>query len=287
MTNATNSSTGFNPVVDPENGANVTDPSGSEGIDSAVGEGIQGFSELIEVLMSNPTVIVGLVLLAGVAYILYKKVDERAKDDEFTGKDWGEIIPSDLKYMVTKAGLEADKDLTRGDTTDLGKVFKYDTFEMPQDMEYEELLFGNFDEEEAKESEETEEVYVFLVAPSGDFGRMLWKTTDIYFNMNTSTMMYVVSSERVTEEHGRFKLEEKIDFKREYGNIMVEKGVATENVTDQFPLYQARKNIVEGLEEFTMKALFLDRQHSTAIAQMREDVDEEALQRFLNKGKNF
>jgi hypothetical protein len=283
---------GFNPQpVNPSNntGQNVTDPGGGQTVNEGIGSAIQGVEDIVATIMSNPPILIGIVLLVAVAYILFKKMDERATDDAgYEGKDWEKIIPSDIKYMIQHAGLDTDKELTRGDFTSLGTVYKYDTFQMPKDMEYEDLLFNMEDDEEIDLSEEDfKEVYVFMVAPSDGFGNMMWKATDLYFDMDLNTTLYIVDKDSVEEEHGRFKMKEEIDFKREYGNILVEKGIATENVTDQFPLYQARKNIIEGLEEFTMKTLFLDRQHSTAIAQMREDVDEEALKKFLNQGENF
>jgi hypothetical protein len=282
---------GFNPSPAPSPGGptgNSTSPSTpSEGVSEGVGGAIQGAEQIANTIISNPTLLLAVIAGVVVLYMLFKKIDDRAVSSEYDAKDWSDLIPSDIKYIVHKGGLDTDKELTRGDFTNLGEVHKHDTFSMPKENEYKELLFDQDGELEDLDQDDFKDVYVFLVSPTGFIGKEVWKITDIYFNLNLSTQIFVVDADSVEEEQGRFKLNEAIDFKREYGNIMMEKGVATENVTDQFPLYQARKNIVEGIEEFTMKTLFLDRQHSTAIAQMREDVDEEALKKFLNQGKNF
>jgi hypothetical protein len=281
---------GFNPTPNPSDPSDIAPNSSappSEGVSEGLGGAIQGAEQIANTIAGNPTLL--LMVLGGIAalYFVYKQIDQRAVSSEYDAKDWSSIVPSDIKYIIQKGGLDTDKDLTRGDFTDLGEVHKYDTFSMPKEKEYEELLFGQDGDVGELDDDDFKDVYVFLVSPTGLIGKNVWKVTDIYFNQDFSTEIFVVDKDVVEEEQGRFKLNEEIDFKREYGNIMMQKGIATENVTDQFPLYQARKNIVEGIEEFTMKTLFLDRQHSTAIAQMREDVDEEALKKFLNQGKNF
>lgn len=278
---------GFNPDTGSGDAVRTVNETASGGTGTEDPQTIMGaVNEIFSIVSQNQEIVLFLVLLAGVGYFAYKKYDGRASSEEYEGKDWGKIIPSDMKYMLNNAGMDVEKDLTRGDTTDLGTVVKYDTFRMPEDVEYQELLFGEIDEDDLEDAE-SKEVYVFMVAPEGDIGQAMWKVTDIWFNLDMQTKLFVVDADKVDEELKRFKLDEDIDFKREYGSIMMQKGVSTENVTDQFPLYQARKNVVEGLEEFSMKTLFLDRTHASAVAQMREDVDEEAIKKLLNQGKNF
>lgn len=264
-----------------------TPPSGGEDGGSALSSAIDGAEQIINILLENEILLIGLAVAIGLGYIAYQKYDRRVQE-EYDGKDWKAIIISDLKYILNNAGFETNKDLTRGDNRELGSVYRYDVQEMPEGYEYEDLIFGNIDESDMEDDDlEKKEVYIFMTAPEGDISRAWWKVTDIYFDMNQNTNIYVVDSESVEEERTRFKLNEDIQFKREYDNIMMEKGVATENITDQFPLYQARKNIVEGLEEFSMKTLFLDRTHSASIAQKREDMDEqEILERLLGQGRN-
>lgn len=275
----------INPDPAPGSGGS-TPPAGGEQGANAIGSAINGFEQIIDILFNNPMLLLGLAVLVGIVYILFKKYDDRV-DQDYDGKDWKAIIISDLKYILNSAGFQSDKDLTRGDNRELGSVFRYDKQQMPEGYEYEDLIFGEIDEEDVENEDiEKKEVYIFMTAPEGDISRAWWKITDLYFDMDKNTNLYVVDADSVTEERTRFKLDEDIQFKREYDNIMMEKGVATENVTDQFPLYQARKNIVEGLEEFSMKTLFLDRTHSASIAQKREDMDEqEILERLLGQGK--
>jgi hypothetical protein len=243
-----------------------------------------GFSDLISLLTENPTLSISLVLIGAAVFYFYKQYQSNSQL-EYDGKNWKEEIIGDLKWLINNAGLDTNKDLTRGDVTELGKVHKYDIQKMPEDSEYRELVFGELDEEE--EDIDLKEVYVFMVTPSGTVNKSLWTVTDLWLDMDSSTKFYVVSEESFEEERTRYKLREDIQFKREYDNIMMEKGIATENLTDQYPLYQARKNIVEGLEEFSMKTLFLDRTHSASIAQKREDMDEqELLDKLLRQGKS-
>jgi len=259
------------------------EPTGSTG--SAVDQLTQGLGDAMSYITGNPEVALAGLAVAGVAYFLYKKHDERALET-FEGIDWEVKIPSDLKYLVNSVGFDTEKELTRGDYNQIGEVHSYDTQKMPANREYQDLVFGGKNQE-GDDDIEFDDVYVFMVAPKGLVSGTLWKITDLHFNQDFQTKLYVVNKDSVEVENDRFKMDENIQFKLEYGNIMMQKSVATENVTDQFPIYKARKNIVEGLEEFTMKTLFLDRNHSTAIAQMREDIDEDTIQEFLNRGKNF
>ena len=248
-----------------------------------------GFEELVNYLANEPVVALGLFTVIAGAYFAKKKYEEKNdKEQKYEGKDWSKIIPNDLKFMLNKVGFQTDKRLTRGDFNDLGKVQSYDIKQMPEGYEYQDLIHGNIDDIDEEEAN-MKEVYVFMVAPEGFVSNNIWKVTDLYLDNNRSTTLFVVSSDSVEEEAGRFKLKEDIQFKEspEYKSILVEKGVETENVTDSIPLYQSRKNVVEGLEEFSMKALFLDRTHASSIANKREDMDIEEFLKRMRGGQNF
>lgn len=255
-----------------------------EGSGNVIGDLREVFDELFQLVAEEPIILVFLVALVGGALLIYKKIDKRANED-FTETDWSKTIPEDIKYIVNSVGFEAGKELLRGEFNKIGNVHKYDIQSMPENKEFSDLILRSEDEDE--DDTEWHDVYVLLVAPSYGISNWIWKITDLYFSGNSRTKIYIVDSESIEEESGRFKLDENIQFKNEYGNIFVEKGTATENATDQFPIYQARKKTVEGIEEFVQKTLFFDRGYGQKIGELREDVDEEALKRLLDEGSNF
>lgn len=247
-------------------------PPGENGGQSPVDDGGEGtgnaIQEIGEIIFENEPLLLGLILLGAGAVAFYRKYDRRVHE-EYDEKDWDEIIVNDLKFVLSKAGLQVDKKLTRGDSISLGDVYSYDQFSMPKEYDYEELMFQD---ESDLDEDDFSSVHIFLVAPTG-LQNTVWKFTDLWLNQNMNTMMYIVESDKVTEEEHRFKLDQDIDFKREHGSIMVQKGTATENMTNQQPIYSAKKNIVQGIDEFTEKTLFLDRSHTREIAKIREEAD--------------
>lgn len=259
---------------------------------SSVDQLMTQMDQFLAMLLNNPPMLLALIIVIAAVVFISKKMDGDVDDGtDFEGKDWEKIIPSDFKKQLADTGLDSDKDLTRGEETEFGSVYRYDTVQMPSEMEFKDFLF-NLDSEGEEQpdldaEDDFEEVYIFLVAPDSRMGKFMWKLTDVKLGMDMNTTIFVVTESSVEVERDRFRLNPDIDFKLEYDVIYTEKQVASENVTDQVPLYQARKNIIEGLEEFTMKTLYFDRQHTSSVAQMREDVDEEALEKLLDKGKNF
>jgi len=235
-----------------------------------------------------PAGIVGILVFFALAY--YKKGrfwESAPEEQEYEPTDWETKIPSEMKKIAMEGGKQSDKELWLGNERKVGLVYGYYTETMPTDVDYMEYLFGDFDKSDYDE-DDMKDVYILVSRDSGSFSKWTWKITDDAMGKTRNTKFHVVSEDNVEEERDRFKVDHtNIDFKMEYGKIFVEKGMTTEATTDQFPLYQARKNIVEGIEEFSMKTLFLDRKHSSQVAQMREDVDEEALKRLLGQGKDF
>ena len=266
-------------MSEPQAPSGPTEPTNGEPVDDGSGA-VEGLEEIVSIILDNEPLLLGLILLGAIGIAFYKKYDRRVHN-EYEEKNWDEIIVNDLKFILAKAGMKVDKELTRGDEISLGEVYSWDQFNMPAEHEFEDLMFvdeGKLDEENF------EDVHIFLVAPSGLQNKM-WKFTDLYMNKNTNTTIYIVNSDKVTEEEHRFKLDRDIDFKKEHGSIMVQKGTATENMTNQQPVYSARKNLVQGLDEFSEKVMSLDRSHIKEIAKIREEADADA-QQLLEQFKN-
>lgn len=254
---------------------------------------IARYSTKLTTLANEEPMLVASSVVALVFVILYWKFGEfwnnKHEEKEYEPTDWEKKIPNYLKKMAKNGGFSTEKELWHGDHEAKGMVFLYDIQTMPKDIDYMEYLFGDYDKSDF-DDEDMEDVYIFITREIGNIDKLTkasWKVTDQAFGKYKKTNFFIIRAENVEEERGRFKFNENVQFKMEYSNILTEKGMTTEAVTDQFPLYKARKNIVEGIEEFSMKTLFLDRKHSSQVAQMREDVDEEALKRLLGQGKNF
>jgi len=241
--------------------------------------------QTIGVVLNNPPVLLAVAGVIAVIYFLSKNTASE-KEKNFEEKNWNNLTPKQIKKKVLESGFDSDKLITRGDFNEIGRVQMYDSESSPSDSLQKLVLPGAEDDADGSSSD-VEEVYIFLVHPSGRVSGYSWMLTDYYLNMDKSTMIYIVSEDSLSVEQERFRVDKDIDFQLKHGNMMVEKKTSAQNVVDEPPLSQARQNIVEGVEEFAIKTMFFDRQHTSSVAQMREDIDEDALEEFLNKGKNF
>ncbi len=243
---------------------------------------ISTLDNFVSTILAEP---LAVITILGVSFLIYRGYEtwmEKRQVEQFEETDWSEETPERLERILKHTGKDTDKKLVKGDFNDLGKVSKYDIQTMPENKNFKDVLFNVEDDEDKADWKQAQ---VFLVSNKDMFSQML---SDLNIaDSGKDNIIYAVDSDKVHEEYGRFKIDDDVEFREEYKGLFVQKGSCAENVPDQFPVYEARKSINEGLDEIVQKILFYDRNHTKKMAELREDVDEEALEKFLNQGRNM
>lgn len=255
---------------------------------SVFNEVYRSLAPVLDPILANP--IISLVTLGSFVILAYglKKWSNKPRSTEpdyDADTEWEKETPKRMKKLASNTGQATEKTLWKGDVECKGKVQTFYKDSMPEDADYMDYIHGKRDAN--NEEDNIAEVYVFVVRDAGFTNKLSWKLTDDVLGKNLSTRFYTIKADNVEVERDRFRYDEDVKFKLTYGKIYEQKGIATESVSDQFALYDSRKNLVEGIEEFSQKVLFLDRNHSSKIGELREDVDMEAIEKALQRGRNY
>lgn len=215
-----------------------------------------------------------VVLLAGgIAvglYLLLENLDKRAFKN-FKPKALEDRVIPDLKYRINTLGKESDKDLKKGEFNKIGSIHKYHDMAYPNNKK---ITIKQQSKEDKEKEVEIAEVRAYMMTPQQRLKKIIWYLTDILFGSDRNTDILVAYKELIEEEYDSHKIPDKAQFKNK-GGVLVQKGVATDNVVNDIAKQDAEEGVWEGVPNFVEKINHLMPQHSQKIEELQASKEED------------
>lgn len=222
---------------------------------------------ILEFLSANQGVVIGAAAIIGVLYVYWDNLDQRAFE-KFETKPLSQKVIEDLKYRVPKMGKTTSRELTQ-DRDHIGHVRFFDTYEMPSD----EIIAPGT---EIASLDETDEVYVFMEAPSkqgitGQIEYYIWFLKD-YLTEGGDADIFIIDKESVEKTRHEFIIDPDVQFlPTTYAGVMVQNSRPSTNVVQQIVTLDAEGQITNSLSEFLSKVEHFEIEHLKKLNQLEKE----------------
>lgn len=219
---------------------------------------------------NNEPMVLGAAAVALLGYYALQKLDNRAFQS-FKPKALEDRVIPDLKYRINSLGQETDKELKQGDFNNIGSIHKYRDMAYPDNKK---ITIKQQSKEEKEKEVEVEEVRAFMMTPQQSLKKILWYITDILFGSDKNTKILVAYKEPLEDEYDAMKIPEDAQFKNK-GGVLVQKGVATDNVINDIAKQDAEEGVWEGIPNFVEKINHMMPQHSQDVEKIQKSKDDD------------